>query len=111
MAVALGSALRGCSCCVSMEYVLKIEHMARKKKAKVYQYTAVLEPDTEVGGYTVTIPALPGCISEGDTFEDALHNIQEAAELYLEVMRRDKTEISAEEAGVVIAPVRVHAMV
>jgi len=43
----------------------------------------VLEPSDE-GGYTVTVPALPGCISEGDTREDALKNIREAIELYLE---------------------------
>ena len=57
-----------------------------KKYHQVYQYMAVFEPDLEVGGYTVTIPALPGCISEGDTFEEALANIKEAAELYLEVV-------------------------
>ena len=43
----------------------------------------VLEPSDE-GGYTVFVPALPGCISEGDTREDALANIREAIELYLD---------------------------
>lgn len=43
----------------------------------------VLEP-AEEGGYTVYVPALPGCISEGDTFEEAIANIKEAIELYLE---------------------------
>jgi predicted RNase H-like HicB family nuclease len=43
----------------------------------------VLEPSDE-GGYTVYVPALPGCISEGDTKEGALANIKEAIELYLE---------------------------
>lgn len=56
--------------------------MARKKKtAHVYTYTAVFEPALE-GGYTVTVPALPGCISEGDTFEKARDNIREAMGLY-----------------------------
>ena len=51
--------------------------MAKKTIAKkVYQYTAIFEPDKESGGYTVTIPSLPGCISEGDTFEKALENIK-----------------------------------
>lgn len=85
--------------------------MAMKKKAKVLHYTAVLEPDVKVGGYTVTIPALPGCISEGDTFEEALKNIQEAAELYLEVMRKRDREFVVEAPGVVIAPVRVQVVV
>ena len=43
----------------------------------------VLEPSDE-GGFTVYVPALPGCISEGDTEEEALTNIREAIELYLE---------------------------
>ena len=71
----------------------------------VYQYTAVFEPDRKSGGFTVTIPSLPGCISEGDTFEKALDNIQEAAGLYIEVMRKREADIPQEEKGVVIAPV------
>ncbi len=43
----------------------------------------ILEPSEE-GGYTVTVPALPGCISEGDSLDEAVANIQEAIELYLE---------------------------
>ena len=43
----------------------------------------VLEP-AEEGGYTVYVPSLPGCISEGDTFDEAAKNIKEAIELYLE---------------------------
>ena len=43
----------------------------------------VLEPSDE-GGYTVYVPSLPGCISEGDTKEEALAKIREAIELYLE---------------------------
>ncbi len=54
----------------------------------------VLEPSEE-GGYTVFVPALPGCISEGDSRDDALANIREAIELYLEV-DGDDFSISAE---------------
>ena len=43
----------------------------------------VFEPSEE-GGYTVVVPALPGCISEGDTLEEARRNIREAIELFLE---------------------------
>lgn len=42
-----------------------------------------LEPSDEAG-FTVFVPALPGCISEGDTREEALTNIREAIDLYLE---------------------------
>jgi len=48
----------------------------------------VLEPSPE-GGYTVYVPALPGCISEGETREEALANIREAVELYLEPVEDD----------------------
>ena len=48
----------------------------------------VLEPSDE-GGYTVHVPSLPGCISEGDTLDEALANIQEAVELYLEPVEDD----------------------
>jgi predicted RNase H-like HicB family nuclease len=43
----------------------------------------ILEPSDE-GGYTVYVPSLPGCIREGDTREEALANIREAIDLYLE---------------------------
>jgi predicted RNase H-like HicB family nuclease len=46
----------------------------------------VLEPSEE-GGYTVYAPSLPGCISEGDTVDEAMANIREAIELYLETVR------------------------
>ena len=48
----------------------------------------ILEPSEE-GGYTVFVPALLGCISEGDTKKDALKNIREAIELYLEPVEDD----------------------
>ena len=47
------------------------------------QIKVVLQP-AEEGGYTVYVPSLPGCISEGETEEEALANIKEAIELYLE---------------------------
>jgi predicted RNase H-like HicB family nuclease len=45
--------------------------------------TVVMEPSDE-GGFTVWVPALPGCISEGESEGEALANIREAIELYLE---------------------------
>ena len=39
---------------------------------------------SDEGEYTVSVPALPGCISEGDNIDEALANIKEAIELYLE---------------------------
>lgn len=45
---------------------------------------AVLFEQEKDGGYSVSVPSLPGCFSQGDTFEEALKNIHEAIELYLE---------------------------
>lgn len=81
--------------------------MKKQITHNVYQYTAVFEPDEKSGGFTVTIPSLPGCISEGDSFEEALKNIQEAASLYIEVMKKRREVIREEKRGVVIAPVEI----
>ena len=48
----------------------------------------VLEPSAE-GGYTTWVPSLPGCVSEGETPEEARGNIREAIELYLEPVEED----------------------
>ena len=49
----------------------------------------ILEPSEE-GGYTATVPSLPGCISEGNSRDEALKNIREAVELYLEPIDDDQ---------------------
>lgn len=58
-------------------------------------YTVKLEPQKE-GGFTVSVPALPGCISEGDTLKEALENIKDAIEAYLFVMAKHKRKIPIE---------------
>jgi len=52
------------------------------------KFQIVLEPSDE-GGYTALVPSLPGCISEGDTKEEATKNVREAIELYLEPIEDD----------------------
>jgi predicted RNase H-like HicB family nuclease len=44
---------------------------------------------SEEGGYSAFVPSLPGCVSEGETKEEALENIKEAIELYLEPVEDD----------------------
>jgi len=75
-------------------------------KIKIRNFTAVFEPDKKSGGFTVTIPALPGCISEGDSFEEAKKNIEEAAALYLETVK-ETDENSNIQSNFVIAPIEV----
>ena len=50
------------------------------------KYTVILQRESD-GGYVATVPALPGCVSQGDTRAEALKNIEEAIELYLEDIR------------------------
>lgn len=52
-------------------------------------FTVVLQPDTEEGGYTALVPALPGCVSEGETVEEAMANAKEAIEGFLEALAKD----------------------
>lgn len=52
----------------------------------------IIEPD-EVGGFVASCPSLPGCHSEGETLEEAIANIREAIELYVEVLEEDGIKI------------------
>lgn len=61
------------------------------------RYTVVLEREPD-GGYVASVPALPGCVSQGDDREEALANIREAIELYIEDCR-DAGDPIPTEAG------------
>ncbi len=61
----------------------------------------VLEPQKE-GGYTVYVPSLPGCISQGETKEEALKNIREAIELYLEPDTNELVEHTGEKITIAV---------
>ena len=55
---------------------------------KIYSYTVIFEPAQE-GGYSVYIPALPGCFSEGETLEQAKANAAEAIQCHIEGLIKD----------------------
>jgi predicted RNase H-like HicB family nuclease len=61
------------------------------------RYTAVLERESD-GGYVASVPALPGCVSQGDTRQAALTNIREAIALYISDCR-DAGDPIPTEAG------------
>ncbi len=61
------------------------------------RYTVVLEQEQD-GGYVASAPALPGCVSQGETRSEALDNIREAIEVYLADCR-DAGEPVPNEAG------------
>lgn len=60
------------------------------------KYTVVLQREND-GGYVVSVPALPGCVSQGDTREEALKNIEEAIELYVEGVKAAGEPIPTED--------------
>lgn len=55
-------------------------------------YKVVLEAQEE-GGYTIYVPALPGCVSQGETVDEAMDNIREAIDIYLESLRKRKVAL------------------
>lgn len=61
------------------------------------RYTVLLIPDPEEGGYTVQVPMLPGCHTQGDTIEEALTNAREAIQCYIEGLVKDGEPIPEEE--------------
>ena len=61
-----------------------------------YEYTIILHPDEEQGGYTITVPSLPGCITEGDSIEQAISMAKDAIQLYIESLIADGEPIPEE---------------
>ena len=59
------------------------------------------------GGYSVSVPALPGCFSQGENFEDATKNIQEAIDLYLEDEPEKESHLERAREKEFVAPVEV----
>ena len=70
------------------------------------KFSVILTPDHEDGGYTAECPAIPGCISEGDTVEEALANIKEAIEGCLESLAAHQQNLPA-DGMVIVANVEV----
>jgi predicted RNase H-like HicB family nuclease len=61
------------------------------------RYTIILYPDTEEGGYTVVVPALPGCITQGETIEEAIAMGKDAIQLYVETLLADGLPVPEEQ--------------
>ncbi len=74
-----------------------------------HQYTVLLEPDPDDGSYTVTVPALPGVVTQGATFEEALAMAREAIQCHLEGLLADGEPVPEERERLRIATVSVAA--
>ncbi len=70
------------------------------------KFKVVLEQDSD-GGYSVHVPALPGCASQGDTLEEALTNIQEAIELYVWSLKDDGLPVPETGQEVLVRDVEI----
>lgn len=92
------------------QYILRncsIMHLMKNQRIKkVLKYTVVFEP-AEEGGYVASVPALPGCFSQGDTFEEAAKMIKDAISGYITVLKEKRQEIPEESEEVVISRVEV----
>ncbi len=77
---------------------------------KILKYTVIFEP-AEEGGYVASVPALAGCATQGETFEEAVAMIQDAISGYLAVLKEEGQEIPTEKDDVVVTKVAVHGFV
>jgi antitoxin HicB len=73
------------------------------------RYTVLLTQGPEGSGYTVRVPALPGCTSQGRTVAEATEHAREAIELHIRCMAEDSEEIPEDIKDVQLAKVDVAA--
>ena len=71
------------------------------------EYTVILEPDDEGQGLTVLVPALPGCITQGRTREEAIARAKEAIAAYIESLQADGEAVPEETQPIEVLKVAV----
>lgn len=76
------------------------------KSAKIFTYTVLFRKAKE-GGYVASVPMLPGCMTQGETFEETEENIKDAITGYLDVLREEGEEIPFEGEEHIAATVAV----
>ena len=77
-----------------------------KKTKKILENTAIFEP-AEEGGYIVSVPAIPGCVTQGETFEESVKNVKDAIKGCLEVLKEEDQDIPQEKSDVVITKISI----
>jgi antitoxin HicB len=70
-------------------------------------YSILLQPDPNEGGFTVTVPELPGIVTQGESFEEALAMARDAIALHVEGLAGDGLDVPIERAAPIIAQVQV----
>ncbi len=73
--------------------------MNREKtlKKKIYQFTCHFIPDEETSGFVVEVPAFPGCVTQGDNYQEAKEMAKEAIQLYCETLLERGLSIPKDE--------------
>ncbi len=71
------------------------------------EYTIILEPDEDGHGFTVLVPALPGCITQGTAREEAVERVKEAIVAYIESLEADGEAIPKEAQPIEVLKVAV----
>lgn len=70
-------------------------YMAKNISQKILKYTVIFEP-AEEGGYVVTVPSLPGCITEGDTLEETMEMVKDAITCYIASLKKHHEPVPEE---------------
>jgi predicted RNase H-like HicB family nuclease len=70
-------------------------------------YSILLHPDPDEGGFTVTVPELPGIATQGESFEEALAMARDAIALHIAGLAADGFDVPIERAAPIIAQVQV----
>lgn len=71
------------------------------------EYTIILEPDAEGQGYTVLVPALPGCITQGGSRDEAIERAKEAIAAYIESLEADGEPVPQDTEPVEVLKIAV----
>lgn len=75
-------------------------------KREVLSYSVILTPAPE-GGFTAVVPAISGCYTEGDTYEETLENVRDVIQLCLEHLSNEGEDIPVESASSTLTTVTV----
>ena len=70
-------------------------------------YSVLLQPDPDEGGFTVTVPELPGVVTQGETFEEAMAMARDAIALHIAGLVKDGLDVPIERAAPIVAQVQV----
>ena len=71
------------------------------------RFVVVLEPDEQAGGYNVTVPALPGCFTQGETVDQSLERVKDAIATYLAEETRESLRAAGVDPTVLVEVVEV----